>query len=107
MNLGADLSRQTVDILGNLPPDEVFFQQSPIPADELEDYKLLAEHLRKTKLHQLSAADQEKLLELALRFTPGRHKMAALPEVLQKLILEGRALFREKISKRTRRRYPL
>jgi len=99
MNLGADLSRQTVDILGNLPPDEIFFHQSPIQAIELEDYKLLAERLRKTKLHQLSAAEQEKLLELALRFTPGRHKMAALPEMLEKLILEGRALFREKISK--------
>jgi len=99
MALGADLSRQTVDILGNLPPDEVFFQQSPIHADELEDYKLLAEHLRKTKLHQLTKANQEKLLELALRFTPGRHKMAALPEVLERLILEGRALLRDKISK--------
>ncbi|MEW6673650.1 MAG: ABC transporter ATP-binding protein/permease [Thermodesulfobacteriota bacterium] len=99
MNLGADLSRQTVDILGNLPPDEVFFQQSPINADELEEYRLLAERLRKTKLHQLSIPDQERLLELALRFTPGRHKMAALPEVLEKLILEGRALFRDKISK--------
>ncbi|MDF1592974.1 MAG: ABC transporter transmembrane domain-containing protein [Desulfobacterales bacterium] len=98
MNLGADLSRQTVDILGNLPPDEVFFQQSPLQADELEDYKLLAEHLRKRKLHQLSTENQEKLLALALRFTPGRHKMAALPEVLEKLILEGRSLFREKIS---------
>jgi ABC-type transport system involved in cytochrome bd biosynthesis fused ATPase/permease subunit len=87
-----------VDILGNLPPDEVFFQQSPLYAEELEDYKLLAEHLRKTKLHQLSAENQEKLLALALRFTPGRHKMAALPEVLEKLILEGRSLFREKIS---------
>jgi len=99
MSLGADLSRQTVDILGNLPPDEVLFQQSPIHADELEDYKLLAERLRKSKLHQLTAEHQEKLLKLALRFTPGRHKMAALPKVLERLILEGRALFREKISK--------
>lgn len=99
MSLGADLIRQTVDILGNLPPDEVFFQQSPIRADELQDYKVLAGRLKKAKLHQLSVKDQEKLLELALRFTPGRHKMAALPEVLERLILEGRALFREKISK--------
>lgn len=99
MTLGADLSIQTVDILGNLPPDEVFFQQSPLKPDELEDYKLLAERLRKTKLHQLSPENQEKLLALALRFTPGRHKMAALPKVLEKLILEGRALFRENISK--------
>lgn len=99
MSLGADLSRQTVDILGNLPHDELFFQQSPILANELEGYKLLVEHLRKTKLHQLSTADQDKLLELALRFTPGKHKMAALPGVFENLILEGRALFREMITR--------
>lgn len=98
LSLGSNLCRQTVDILGNLPPDAVFFEQSPINADELEEFKVLEEHLRKKRLHELEAEDRQKLLELALRFTPGRHKMAALPEILEMLILEGRALFREKIA---------
>jgi len=98
LSLGANLCRQTVDILGNLPPDAVFFEQSPINADELEDFKVLEEHLRKKRLHELDAGDRDQLLELALRFTPGIHKMAALPEILEMLILEGRALFREKIA---------
>ena len=38
------------------------------------------------------------LLELSLRFTPGIHKMVSLPQILETLILEGRALFREKIA---------
>jgi energy-coupling factor transporter ATP-binding protein EcfA2 len=99
LSLGANLCRQTVDILGNLPPDAVFFEQSPIDADELEDYKILVGHLSKKKLHEMPAQDHQKLLELALRFTPGVHKMVALPEMLETLILEGRALFREKITK--------
>ena len=98
LSLGADLCRQTVDILGDLPPDAVFFEQSPISADELAEYKILEEHLRKKRLHELDRDDRHKLLELALRFTPGLHKMAALPELLETLILEGRALFREKIA---------
>ena len=98
LSLGANLCRQTVDILGNLPPDTVFFEQSPINAEELEEYKILVEQLNKKKLHELSSEDRQKLLELALRFTPGVHKMAALPEMLETLILEGRALFREKIT---------
>jgi len=98
LSLGANLCRQTVDILGNLPPDAVFFEQSPINADELEEYKVLEEHLRKRRLHELDDEDRHKLLELALRFTPGTHKMAALPEVLEMLILEGRALFHKKIA---------
>jgi ABC-type transport system involved in Fe-S cluster assembly fused permease/ATPase subunit len=99
LSLGANLCRQTVDILGNLPPDTVFFEQSPIDADELEDYKILQDHLSKKKLHEMRDEDRQKLLELALRFTPGVHKMVALPEILETLILEGRALFREKITK--------
>jgi ABC-type multidrug transport system fused ATPase/permease subunit len=98
LSLGVTLCRQTVDILGNLPPDAVFFEQSPINADELEDFKVLVEHLKRKKLHELEDGDHRKLLELALRFTPGVHKMAALPEILETLILEGRALFRENIS---------
>jgi ABC-type multidrug transport system fused ATPase/permease subunit len=98
LSTGADLAKQTVDILGNLPPDAVFFEQSPIAAEELDEYKLLVERLKKKKLHELSEADRQKLLELSLRFTPGIHKMVSLPQILETLILEGRALFREKIS---------
>ncbi len=99
LSLGVTLCRQTVDILGNLPPDAVFFKQSPISAEELEEFKLLVERLKKKKLHELADEDHRKLLELALRFTPGIHKMAAMPEILETLILEGRALFRENISR--------
>ena len=98
LSLGSELARQTVDILGNLPPDKVFFQQSPIQAEELDGFKVLAERLRKTRLHELSAPDRKSLLELALRFIPGQHKMVGLPHILEDLILEGRALLRDKIS---------
>ena len=94
-----ELCKETVDIVGNLPPDEVFFEQSPIDPDELDEFKQLVERLRKKKLHQLSDQDRVKLLGLALRFSPGKHKMVALPPMLENLILEGRALFVDKISK--------
>ena len=98
ISLGAELARQTVDILGNLPPDAIFFEQSPIKPEELDEFKVLSERLKRKKLHELTDPDREKLLELALRFVPGVHKMVALPGILEDLILEGRALFRAKIS---------
>jgi len=98
LSLGAELTRQTVDILGNLPPDAVFFEQSPIVPEELDEFKVVVERLKRQKLHELSAEIREKLLLLAMRFVPGVHKMVALPAILETLILEGRALFREKIS---------
>ena len=98
LSLGVQLARQTVDILGSLPPEEIFFEQSPIRANELEDFKPIVERSKKVKLHQLEPGDRARLLSLALRFVPGIHKMVALPEILENLILEGRALFKDKIS---------
>ncbi len=95
--LGIQLTRQTVDILGDLPPDEIFFKQSPIAPNDLDLYREIIGRLKTNRLHQLGEKDQSKLLELALRYTPGRHKMVALADMLEALILEGRAMFREEI----------
>ena len=97
LSLGAELSRQTVDVLGNLPPEAVFFEQSPIGPEELDTYKALVTDLKKKKLHQLSASERLKLLDLALRFTPGIHKLVGIPQMLENLVLEGRSLLREKV----------
>jgi ABC-type multidrug transport system fused ATPase/permease subunit len=98
LNLGARLARQTVDILGNLPPETVFFEQSPMNADELAGYKAVVDHLRRRGLDDLARPDRQSLLNLALRFTPGLHKMVALPADLQRLLLEARTMFRERVS---------
>jgi ABC-type cobalamin/Fe3+-siderophores transport system ATPase subunit len=99
MVLGSRLCKQAIKILGNLPPTEVFFEHSPFAADELEKYKSLYEQLNKLEWSHLNTDDQKKLLELALRFVPGRHKMVGLPNGLEQDILKARTGFREKISK--------
>ncbi len=98
LHLGTRLAEQMVDILVNMPPDKLFFEQSPIAPEELNDFRKIVERTKKTELRQLGDADRTKLLELALRFTPGIHKTVALPEFLETLILESRHLFREKIG---------
>ena len=65
----------------------------------MDRYKVVVEKLKRKKLHELAGEQHESLLDLALRFVPGVHKMVALPAILENLILEGRAMFREKISK--------
>lgn len=99
MSLGAELAEQTVDILGGLPPDEVFFEHSPIPAEEYAAYRDLVFRLQRIRLHRLEPREEGMLLKLGLGFIPGRHKMVALSDVLEKLILEGRAMFREQAER--------
>ncbi|MFO7708577.1 MAG: ABC transporter ATP-binding protein/permease [Desulfobacterales bacterium] len=99
LDIGANLARQTVDILGNLPPDNVFFEQSPIPAEDLPRYKSLLEQLRRQKERGLSPEDSRRLLDLALRFTPGIHKMVGMGPEVQNVLLEKRSRFRAEVSR--------
>jgi ABC-type multidrug transport system fused ATPase/permease subunit len=99
LHLGAEICTQTVEILGSLPPEPIFFERSPIAPQELDGYGQLAERLRKVGIAALAPEDQQRILELALRFTSGRHKMVALPEALEERLLQGRIRFREKIAK--------
>ncbi len=98
MNLGAVLCLRTVDILKKLPPDESFFEQCPIAPEELEAYTVLADHLKKTEKQLLPPDQRQMLMELALRFTPGKHIMVSLSEELKQKMLQARTRFREKIS---------
>ncbi len=99
MQTGAELASRTVDILKDVPsPDATFFEQTPITADEFETYRELAGRLGRTRLHKLSEDDERLLLTLALRFTPGRHAIVTLSPILEGLLLQGRAMFAERIE---------
>jgi len=98
LELGAALCSQNVEILGNLPPDRSFFEQSPIAPEELDDYKTLAENLERVTLKRLTPVERQKILDLALRFIPGRHKMMAMPIELQRQILAVRVKFRQRMN---------
>lgn len=99
VNLGRDLAEQAIDILGNLPPDDVFFQNSPISIEEFEAYKTLVGRIKDMRLHEISDEDRHMLLRLALRFVPGIHKMVALPKMLENLILDSRHMFMGMVAK--------
>ncbi|MBI9077607.1 MAG: ABC transporter ATP-binding protein/permease [Desulfatibacillum sp.] len=96
-SLGEELASQTVDILGNVPGDRVFFELSPIFPLELPAYKELLERTKKLRLHEMDLKDQWMFLKLGLRYIPGKHKMVSLPGMMEDLILEGRAMFKDKI----------
>jgi len=101
LELGRDLVMQTVDILKNVPDaDSSFFEQAPMEPSEFEAYASLAERLERFALHVLSAEDQRLLFAMALRFTPGRHKMLALSPVAERMLLSGRVQFMERIATR-------
>ncbi|MDP2644367.1 MAG: ABC transporter ATP-binding protein/permease [Desulfobacterales bacterium] len=95
--LGSQLAKQTIDILGHLTLDDMLFSQSPIRPNELAHFITLTDQLDDTRLDRLAPEERQGLLTLALRFTPGIHKMIAMPQPVKDLVLKGRVLFRKKI----------
>lgn len=92
---GAELLQQTVDILGNVPREDIFFEQTPIQAATYGDHFELAEKSAVIPTSQLSRDERNKLLAIALRFIPSQHKIIVLQPLLEKLILNGRKGFRK------------
>ena len=93
LETGGELLQQTVDILGDVPREDVFFEQTPIGPKEYDRCISLSEKSGSVSLDQLDTEDQHFLLDIALRFIPAQHKVIALQPVLENLILNGRTLF--------------
>jgi ABC-type multidrug transport system fused ATPase/permease subunit len=97
LSLARDLAEQTVDILKIIPDEALFFEQSPLRPEEFDAYNTLVTGIREKALHQINPAERSALLELVLRFSPGRHKTVLMPDHLKTLVLTGRRMFRKNI----------
>jgi len=93
LDLGVDLARQAVDILTGLDSSDIFFKNSPVPADSLSDCEALLLKLKGKTVKKLSKQDKTFLLTLALNFTPSIHTMSTLGKELRKRIMEARNTF--------------
>jgi ABC-type bacteriocin/lantibiotic exporter with double-glycine peptidase domain len=94
LETGADLLLQTVEILGDVPRENIFFTQTPIMPGEYDTCLSLAEKLQRVASDRLEPEERHLLLDIALRFIPAQHKIIALQPLLEKLILSGRKTFR-------------
>ncbi len=95
LNLGVDLARQAVDILAGLDSVDLFFENSPVPAEKLEECEMILTQLRNSSPSTLSAHNQKLLLSLALNFTPSIHTMTRLWSTSREQILRAREAFPE------------
>ncbi len=98
LKLGGDIVRQSLNILGNLPPAAVFGPGSPIEPNEIERVKKIAAQLKKEGMEALSPADHRVLLRFSLQYCPGRHKLVDLSARFKIRILEARRHFTNFIS---------
>lgn len=93
ISLGIELAGQAVDILSGVGTADLFFKNSPVPADKLEECESILLKLKKQSLDSLPSQNQSFLLSLALNFTPAIHTMSRLSRDLKEKILSARKTF--------------
>jgi len=95
METGAEITRQTVDILGNAPKEDIFFSHTPIRPAEYDQFVSLADALKERTTVDTKGQEASLLIDVALRFIPSIHKIIAFQPLLQQILLTGRKAFFE------------
>lgn len=93
LQLGSTLALEAVDLFSGLDSMDLFFEKSPVSAENLKECEKIVKTLKSKTLEQLPGTNQTLLLSIALAFTPGIHSMTALPEKLKDKILQARKRF--------------
>jgi putative ABC transport system ATP-binding protein len=96
VELGADIARDMVEIFKDIAADnELFARFSLVTANELPEYGQVVARMGRGALGDLAAADRDRLIRLALRLIPARHRLGRIDEAFVAKVLAARHRFAE------------
>jgi ABC-type multidrug transport system fused ATPase/permease subunit len=99
VELGADVARDMVEIFKDIAADnELFARFSLLTASELPEYAQVVARMGRGSLDQLAAADRERLVRLALRLIPARHRLGRIDEPFVTKVLAARRRLPETLA---------
>jgi ABC-type multidrug transport system fused ATPase/permease subunit len=96
LELGASLARDMVEIFKDIAADnELFARFSLVTASELPEYEQAVARIGRSPLTELAAPDRDRLIRLALRLIPARHRLGQVDEPFMAKVLAARRRFAE------------
>jgi putative ABC transport system ATP-binding protein len=96
VELGGDVARDMVEIFKDIAADnELFARFSLLTASELPEYAQVVARMGRGSLAELAAADRDRLIRLALRLIPARHRLGRIDEPFVTKVLAARRRFAE------------
>ena len=96
LELGGGIARDMVEIFKDIAADnELFARFSLVTAGELPEYAQLVTRIGRTPLTELPTADRDRLIRLALRLIPARHRIGRIDEAFTDRVLAARRRFLE------------
>jgi len=95
VRIGYRVASTMVELFADLPPEHDYFRQfSFIDPEELPQYRALIQRVDPDHPEEMSEEDQRRLLALAFRLIPARHRLGLLTPEIQERVLEARRRFR-------------
>ena len=98
LNLGVAFIEELIKLSDHRSSDEEILGLGLIDPEEIDDYKRLLYEVKKKGIQKVSRKGRNKILQLMLNFIPQKHRFLRLPKKLENRVLDGRALFKKKIS---------
>jgi ABC-type multidrug transport system fused ATPase/permease subunit len=98
VNFGVVLIEALIKLSDHRSSDEEISEFGLMHPDEIDDYKRRLYNLKKKGIQKVSRQTQNKILQQVLGFIPHTHRIVRLPKKRVGRILDGRTVFREKIS---------
>ncbi len=98
LDSGVSFIEELIKFSDNRSSDEEILQLGLIDPEEIDDYKMLCYKVKTKGIQKVSSKGRNKILRLMLDFIPQKHHFFHLPKKLENRILEGRVLFKEKIT---------
>ncbi len=98
LEIGRDLARTSVDFLLSVGESAEIFEDLPISRDAVEGFTRIVEHLEKKGLAGVDDNEKAQLLQLALRYEAGRHKLVAVSTEFMFKVVDARRHFMERIA---------
>jgi ABC-type multidrug transport system fused ATPase/permease subunit len=106
LGLGAEVAREMVEIFQDIRADDELFQTfSLITAAELPEYARLVTRLERAGPESLPPEDQGRLLRLALRLVPARHRLGRIDPPFVERIVAARHRIAEVLAADPRARF--
>ena len=98
LNLGIAFIEELIKLSEHRSWDKQILESDLTHLEEIDYYKRILYKAKKKGIQKTSGNERNKILQLMLNFIPQKHRFLRLPKKLERRILDGRALFREKIS---------
>ncbi len=93
---GKQVAETMVELFGGLSADNELMEQfSFITAEELPEFQHILMRWGRAGIRRLRAPDRSRLLGLALKLSPARHRLGLIDDALQQKLLDVRRRFRE------------